>query len=276
MNRDLLLRGYSKGTIEQYLLQIKVYCRYYNKSPDQLGDKEVLDYLYYLKVEKKYAPSSITVAHAALKFFYETTLERSWDLKKIPLPKKPIHLPVILDQSQIKEIISLSSLKYKAIIATTYSGGLRVSEVVKLKEQDIDSKRMQIRVEQGKGNRDRYTLLSSVALDFLRSYWREFQPQKWLFEGQEHGSHLSTRAVQKTFLAAVQKSTIHKDVTFHSLRHSFATHLLENGTHLETIKRLMGHRSIQTTAIYLHLQRHDIMKTISPLDQCWNGGEGNT
>lgn len=270
MKRDLIIRGYSKGTVDQYILQVKNYSTYYNQSPDQLGDEEILDYLYYLLEEKKLSSSSVTVAHAALRFFYEVTLERPWISKNLPCPKKPIILPLVLDRSEIIDILNtLSNLKHKAIIATAYSAGLRVSEVVCLRVKDIDSKRMQIRVNQGKGRKDRYTLLSKVVLNFLRSYWKAYQPRHWLFEGQKEGHHLTVRAAQSIFNDVVKKTGIKKDVTFHSLRHSFATHSLEDGTDLETIKRLLGHRNIQSTTVYLHLQRHDLIKTVSPLDHFW-------
>ncbi len=266
------MRGYSQGTIEQYLLQVKLFARHFNLAPDLMGQEEINDYLYYLKDTKEWSSSSIIIAHAALRFFYETTLERPWTNKRIPTPKGTKRLPVVLDQTEVRKIIEVSkNLKHKTIIATAYSGGLRLGEIARLKVNDIDSKRMQIRINQGKGKRDRYTILSKAALSFLREYWQLKQPKTWLFEGAKPGQHMTGRGIQLAFSSMLKKTGIKKKASFHTLRHSFATHMLESGVNLENIKIFLGHRSIKSTSIYLHVQKRDFQNIISPLDHFWPG-----
>jgi site-specific recombinase XerD len=246
---------------------MKNFAQYFGRSPAKMGEEEIREYLYYLVTEKKVSTSSINGAYSALKFFYQTVLQGNWNIAKIPRTKVRKKLPIVLDGSEIKQLFAVTTnLKHRAILMTTYSAGLRVSETAHLKVSSIDSKRMQLRIDQGKGNKDRYTLLSPVALDLLRDYWRQYRPFSWLFPGRLPDRPISTRAIQKTFEKAKRKAGIQKPATVHTLRHSFATHLLEAGTDIYRVQKLMGHTTPKTTTIYIHLRRQDLLKVVSPMD----------
>jgi len=267
MKMDLKLKGYSPKTQTAYLGYMKKFVRYFGRSPAKMGEKEIREYLYHLITGKDLGDSSINSAYSALKFFYETTLCRDWNVAKIPRRKPEKRLPVVLDGSEIKQLLAVTTnLKHRALLMTTYSAGLRVSETAHLKVSDIDSKRMQLRIAQGKGKKDRYALLSSVTLNLLRDYWRQYRPTIWLFPGRLPERPISTRAIQKTFEKARRKAGIQKPATVHTLRHSFATHLLEAGTDIYRVQKLMGHTTPKTTTIYIHLRRQDLLKVVSPLD----------
>jgi site-specific recombinase XerD len=232
-----------------------------------LGDPEIRKYLHHLIQEKKACQSSISQAYSALKFFYETTLKRDWNGFRIPRVKMGKKLPVVLSREEIQAIFSATeNLKHRALLMTIYSAGLRVSEVVHLKVSDLDSQRMVMRVQQGKGQKDRYTILSQRTLEVLRDYWREYRPQDWLFPGNPATEPLSVSAVQRVFGKVLLRAGIKKPASVHTLRHSFATHLLEDGTDLYHIQRLLGHTSPKTTTVYLHLSRRDLRSVTSPLD----------
>lgn len=267
MKMDLKLKGYSPKTQAAYLGYMKNFVRYFGRSPAKMGEKEIREYLYHLVTEKDLGDSSINSAYSALKFFYKTTLGRDWNVAKIPRRKSEKRLPVVLDGSEIKQLFAVTTnLKHRALLMTTYSAGLRVSETAHLKVSDVDSKRMQLRVAQGKGKKDRYALLSSVTLNLLRDYWRQYRPFSWLFPGGSPDRPISTRSIQKIFEKAKRKAGIKKPATVHTLRHSFATHLLEAGTDIYRVQKLMGHTSPKTTTIYIHLRRQDLLKVVSPLD----------
>ena len=267
MKMDLKLKGYSPKTQAAYLGYMKKFVRYFGRSPAKMGEKEIREYLYHLVTEKQVSTSSINGAYSALKFFYQTVLQGNWNIAKIPRTKVRKKLPVVLDGSEIKQLFAVTTnLKHRAILMTTYSAGLRVSETAHLKVSSIDSKRMQLRIDQGKGNKDRYTLLSPVTLDLLRDYWRQYRPFSWLFPGRSPDRPISTRAIQKIFEKAKRKAGIQKPATVHTLRHSFATHLLEAGTDIYRVQKLMGHTTPKTTTIYIHLRRQDLLKVVSPLD----------
>ena len=267
MKMDLELKGYSPKTQAAYLGYMKNFVRYFGRSPAKMGEEEIREYLYHLITGKDLGDSSINSAYSALKFFYETTLGRDWNVAKIPRRKTEKRLPVVLDGSEIKQLLAVTTnLKHRAILMITYSAGLRVSETAHLKVCDIDSKRMQLRVAQGKGKKDRYALLSPVTLNLLRDYWREYRPTIWLFPSRLPERPISTRTIQKVFEKAKQKAGIKKPATVHTLRHSFATHLLEAGTDIYRVQKLMGHTTPKTTAIYIHLRRQDLLKVVSPLD----------
>jgi len=267
MKMDLKLKGYSPKTQTAYLGYMKNFVRYFGRSPAKMGEAEIREYLYHLVTEKDLGDSSINSAYSALKFFYQTVLQGNWNIAKIPRTKVRKKLPIVLDGSEIKQLLAITTnLKHRAILMTTYSAGLRVSETAHLKVSSIDSKRMQLRIDQGKGNKDRYTLLSPVTLNLLQDYWRQYRPFSWLFPGRSPDRPISTRSIQKIFEKAKQKAGIKKPATVHTLRHSFATHLLEAGTDIYRVQKLMGHTSPKTTAIYIHLRRQDLLKVISPLD----------
>lgn len=266
MKMDMELRNFSLRTIECYLGWMKAFTTHYGRSPEKLGDDDIRNYLYYLLKEKKAAQSSVNQAYSALKFFYEKILSRSWNEEKIPRSKVPKKLPSVLSREEVLSIFSSTeNLKHRTILMTIYSGGLRLNEATHLKPSDIDSKRMTIKVR-GKGNKERYTLLGEKALEILRTYWKLYQPSQWLFPSRLPGGPISHSAVQRAFKSSLYKSGVKKNASVHTLRHSFATHLLESGTDLFYIQRLMGHTTSKTTAIYLHVTRKDLAKVKSPID----------
>ncbi len=267
MKRDLELKNYSPKTRSCYLASVKSFALHFHRSPAELADQEIREYLHYLIQEKKASQSVISQAYSALKFLYETTLKRDWNGFRIPRAKTGRKLPVVLSLQEIQAILSATrNLKHRALLMTIYSAGLRVSEVVHLKVSDIDSQRMVIRVQQGKGEKDRYTLLARRTLEVLRDYWREYRPKDWLFPGQPAKGSLSVSAIQRVFWKVLDQAGIKKPATVHTLRHSFATHLLEAGTDLYHIQQLLGHTTPKTTTIYLHLSRKDLGGVTSPID----------
>lgn len=208
----------------------------------------------------------MNIAINALKFYYGEMLKRNF-VFEIRRPKKDRKLPVVLSREEVFRLLSsVANVKHRAILMLTYSAGLRVSEVVKLSIEDIDTQRQLIHIKGAKGRKDRCTILSEVALESLKEYWSEYKPEKWLFSGAEDGRHISTRTVQAIFEQAKEKASVRKDVTIHSLRHSFATHLLEGGTDLRYIQELLGHKKSKTKEIYTHVSNKALGKIISPLD----------
>jgi site-specific recombinase XerD len=204
---------------------------------------------------------------AGIKFLYKTTLNREEVVEKIQYPKAQKTLPVVLDLAEIKAMLSvMENLKHRALLTITYSAGLRVSEAAKLKVTDIDSKRMMVRVQQGKGRKDRYSILSQTALELLRRYWRQYRPKEWLFDGQKEGTHICYTAIRQIFVEAMKRAGITKPASPHTLRHSFATHLIEAGTSLHHVQLLLGHRSPTTTTVYLHVSKMNLAQVSSPLD----------
>lgn len=266
MKEDLQLRRLSPKTQQTYLFHVTRFARHFMKLPDKLGEKEVKEYLLHL-INKHVSYSTLTQAYSALKFIYEVTLKRPGQVKRIPYPKTPRRLPVVLDRSEIAAFFSAaSSLKYRTIFMMTYSAGLRISEVIHLKRDDIDPARMTVRVRQGKGGKDRYSLLSKVALEELTSYINHYRPTDWLFPGTDQNRPISPTSVQKMFQIIKNNAGITKPATVHTLRHSFATHLFEAGCDLHRIRLLLGHKYLNTTATYLHISRKHLVKVVSPLD----------
>ena len=267
MKMDLELKNYSPQTVSCYLRWMVQFVRHYGRSPVKMGDQEIRKYLYHLIKVKKVSQSSINQAYSAIKFFYATTLERGWNDIRIPRIKNSKKLPVVLSMEEVKALLEcIENLKHRAILTTIYSGGLRIGEATRLKISHLDSKRMTIRVEEGKGSKDRYTLLGRHTLALLREYWRAYKPDEWLFPGANPGEPISPASVRMVFKRALQKARIGKRATVHTLRHSFATHLLESGTDLYYIQRLLGHTTAKTTAIYLHITGKDLARVRSPID----------
>jgi len=267
MKMDLELRNLSPRTRSCYLTWVKSFALHFHRSPEEMGEEEIREYLHYLIQEKKVSQSGVSQAYSALKFFYETTLKRDWKGYRIPRAQKGRRLPVVLSPQEIQAIFSaVGNLKHRAVLMTIYSAGLRISEVVHLKVSDVDSQRMTIRVEQGKGQKDRYTLLGQRTLDILRDYWKEYRPVGWLFPGKTESESLSVSSVQKVFEKALLRAGIKKPASVHTLRHSFATHLLEAGTDLFHIQPHLGPTSLKTTAVYLHLSRKGLEDLASPVD----------
>jgi site-specific recombinase XerD len=240
---------------------------HFSKSPAELTEEEIRRYLYHLIEERKASQAVISQSYSALKFFFENTLQRQWDGLKIPRSKQQKKLPGVLSKREVELIFSCTSnLKHRAILMTTYSAGLRISEATRLKVSDIDSERMTIRVNEGKGFKDRYTLLGERNLEILRRYYKAYRPSDWLFPGRNPSEPVSVSCVQRVFRASVHKAGIKKKASVHTLRHSFATHLLESGVDLYYIQRLLGHKSAGTTSVYLHVTGKDIGKIRSPID----------
>ena len=265
---DLQLSGAKPRTQKTYLREVENLAKYFNRSPEELGEDELKEYMLYLMKERNLSDGTYRFYVAALKFLYRTTLKREWVVEKIKCPKRKRKLPVVLDISEVESLFSVTTnLKHKAILMITYSSGLRVSETARLKMTDIDSKRMMVRVRQGKGGDDRYSILSQTALEHLRQYWRKYRPTEWLFEGAKKDDHISTHSIQLMFYAARKRAGITKPASVHTLRHSFATHLIEAGTSLHHVQLLLGHRSPTTTTVYLHVSRLNLAQVISPLDR---------
>jgi len=267
MLADLQLKGLTPKTQKIYLREVSNYAKYFNKSPEQLGEKELREYLLYLLNERKLAKGTYRFYYQGLKFLYKHTLKREEVVEKFRCPQGKKKLPVVLDLAEVKTLLSvMENLKHRAILTITYSAGLRISETACLKVSDIDSKRMMVRVQQGKGGNDRYSILSQTALECLRQYWRAYRPKEWLFEGQKEGTHICISSIRQIFLEAKERAGITKPASPHTLRHSFATHLIEAGTSLHHVQLLLGHRSPITTTVYLHVSRMNLAQVTSPLD----------
>jgi len=267
MSADLQLKGLTPKTQKIYLREVSNYAKYFGKSPEQLGEKELKEYLLYLLNERKLAKGTYRFYYQGLKFLYKHTLKREEVVEKIRCPRGKKKLPVVLDLAEVKTLLSvMENLKHRAILTITYSAGLRISETACLRVSDIDSKRMMVRVQQGKGGKDRYSILSQTALECLRQYWRAYRPKEWLFEGQKEGTHICISSIRQIFLEAKERAGITKPVSPHTLRHSFATHLIEAGTSLHHVQLLLGHRSPTTTTVYLHVSRMNLAQVTSPLD----------
>ena len=268
MLADLQLSGATQRTQKTYLREAGNLAKYFNRSPAELGEDELKEYMLYLMKERHLSAGTFRFYVAALKFLYRTTLKREWAVEKIRYPRAKRKLPIVLDLSEVESLFAVTpNLKHKAILMITYSSGLRASETAHLKITDIDSKRMMVRISQGKGGKDRYSILSQTTLEHLRQYWRKYHPTEWLFNGAEKNDPLSTNSIQQLFYKAKKRAGITKPASVHTLRHSFATHLIEAGTSLHHVQLLLGHRSPTTTTVYLHVSRLNLAQVISPLDK---------
>ena len=260
------LRNYSKSTIKSYISAVSSFAKFYGKSPLTLDLCAVEAYLLYLTQNRKVSRSTVNCAHSGLKLLYTKIVELDWDHLKVPRPKASKTLPRVLSQEEVYSILNaLDNVKHRSILHLIYSAGLRIGELTRLKLGDIDSKRMQIRIHQAKGRKDRYSLLSEAMLLLLRQYWKLYRPKDWLFEGQYPQTHISIRSVQSMFHKAKSIAGVRKAASVHTLRHSFATHLLDNGVDITTIQYLLGHRQLSTTAKYLHLQNERMKRIEDPL-----------
>jgi len=264
---DMRVRHLAKNTQDAYIRQVAHFAAYFGKSPDLLGPEQIRAYQIYLVQDRHVARSSLVQAVAALRFLYRVTLGRDLRIDEIPSPRRAQTLPVVLSTSEVSRFLeAIDSLHCRALLMTAYSAGLRVSEVTHLRVTDIDSTRMMIRVCQGKGSKDRYVMLSPILLEVLRTYWKAERPSDWLFPGARPGQPISARAVRSACQRAATDAGLAKRVTPRTLRHSFATHLLEAGATIRIIQLLLGHRSLRTTARYTHVSRASICAVSSPLD----------
>ena len=269
--RDLRIRNLSARTITHYQNYLKLYLAYLkNQPPENSSTEDIKTFLMSL-IAYGYSISYLKGMLGSLKNFYTYTLGLEWNTTGIPMPRQSKKLPVVLSQEEIcKMIFCTKNKKHRAIISTLYTSGLRISEFLNLMPVDIDSNRMQIKVCGGKGNKDRYTILSNFTLKLLREYWKRYRPEKWLFEGLKAGKKYSETSVRKIVKRAAEKAGVKKNVSIHTLRHSFATHLLENGIDIVLIKNLLGHTCIKTTMIYLQLRKIPEFNFTHPFDKFLN------
>jgi integrase/recombinase XerD len=264
---DLRLRNRSPRTIQSYIAHVANFAKYFRRSPDELGPEDIRQYQLYLINERQVSWSSFNQAVCALRFFYRVTLGRAELVEQIPFPRRGRQLPVVLSQEEVGRFLeAIHSLKYRAILMTVYAAGLRLSEVANLRVADIDSQRMMLRVRQGKGQKDRYVMLAPSLLPVLRRYWRAARPRGWLFPGRTLEHSLSLSSIEKVCRQAGIAAGLSKPVTVRSLRHSFATHLLEAGTNIRVIQTLLGHRSVSTTQRYTYVSAATVNATASPLE----------
>lgn len=277
MREQLVLKAYSSSTIRTYVNEMSQLLLLLGEKPaDALTPAQLKRYLVYCLEKLKLSENTLHSRINALKFYYEKVLGRDKFFWEIPRPKKRLLLPKVLSEEELSALFkALGNKKHKAMLFTIYSAGLRVSELAALKIRDIDSSRMQILVEQAKGKKDRYVNLSPVLLDILRGYIKDCKPKprKYLFESSQTGQAFPTRTIQRIFQLARQGAGIHKSVGVHSLRHSFATHLLEKGVDIRYIKDLLGHFNIKTTERYLHVRKEQLVNIVSPLDDLWQKGK---
>jgi len=268
MEADLKIGGYSQSTQDIYLLYAQKYADYFDRAPAKLGSNEVRQFLLYYVEERSASKSTIKQIRAALTFFYTVTLNRPIEVEWLPPMRNKSRLPVILSGTEVSSFLAAIRVeKYRAILTTIYAGGLRISEACQLRPGDIDSKRMVITIR-GKGGKERVTMLSTRLLDGLRDYWRQEKPAKdgWLFPGGTKAGHASPETTRKVFHKVIAAVGIAKKVNPHSLRHSFATHLVESGVDITIVQALLGHSSIRTTQIYTHVSTKKIASTRSPFD----------
>ena len=264
---DLKVRNRSSRTIMTYVAQVAKFARHFGKSPELLGPEEIRQYQVYLVEERHVSWSYFNQAVCALRFLYRYTLSRDWAVAHIPFPRQPRKLPVVLSQAEVIRLFdAVRSLKQRAILMTAYATGLRLAEVAHLQVSDIDSERLMIRVRQGKGQKDRYVMLSPTLLEVLRLYWRAERPSSWLFPSKKKEQPINHSVVQRACHQAGLDAGLTKRATVRSLRHSFATHLLEAGTNIRIIQTLLGHSSVSTTQRYTYVSNKTVRATESPLE----------
>src|SRR5450631_4265526 len=267
MQEDLQIRRYSPTTIRIYLHAMAEFARHFGKAPDRLGAEQVRQYQLFLIKEKQVSRPTFIQMVCALRFFYTHTLNRKIPMGRIPFPRRERKLPLILSREEVKALLQApSDLRHRTLLAILYGCGLRVAEATQLKVSDIDSDRNLLRVRHGKGRKDRQTLLPAKLLELLRHYWRNQRPADWLFPGADATRPISANAVYLICRKAPQTAGLSKPIHPHSLRHAFATHLLEAGVNLRTIQILLGHANLETTARYLHVADIAVRTTASPLD----------
>lgn len=268
--QELVLRGCSPRTQEAYVSAVYQLAKYYRRPPDQLSDQEIKDYLFHLALTRKLSASSRNQATSALRFFYAHVLLRPVEplTRVLPRPRQEIHRPRVFAIAELERLFTVGCVhpRHRAFLMTVYGAGLRLTEACHLKAEHIDSARQQIRVVQGKGNKDRYTLLSPRLLQELRRYWKCCRPKEWLFPASRdpHRPMIDTTA-QRLFYKAVERAGLPDKGGIHSLRHSFATHLLEAGVEITAVQRLLGHSSLSTTSTYLHVRQERLAQIAGPL-----------
>jgi site-specific recombinase XerD len=267
MLRDMTVRGLAPRTHQAYIAAVARLAQHYRRSPDQITDDEVQTYLAHLVHDRKLSWSTCSQAANAFRFLYHVTLGRPRTEFVVPLPKQPQKLPEILSREEVWRLLTAPPHpRHRLILAVVYAAGLRVSEAIALKVSDIDADRMTVRIAQGKGAKDRYVPLAKRLLQDLRAYWKTTPPGVWLFANRQGTRPIDITVAQKIYMMAKLRAGIQKHGGIHALRHAFATHLLEAGTDLHTVQRLLGHRHISTTLRYFHLSHGRLVGTCSPLD----------
>ncbi len=267
MMEDLKLAGYSPATVKTYHAAARSFLRHASKPSNRLTHKDVRHYMLHL-TEAKYSSSTINQHHFAIRFLFRDVLKKKAFLMEQRLHKRPKRVPIVLAREEVDKLFEAATdLRYQTIWMTLYSSGLRLSEVTRLRVSDIDSKAMRILVRNGKGQKDRYTVLSQSLLEHLRTYWKVYRPTEWLFYGRDRKHQPILRTLQKVFKEDKTRAGIRKHATPHSLRHSFATHSMEDGANLLYIRDLLGHRAIQSTLVYLKVTAEGINRLANPLDQ---------
>jgi len=267
MEEELKLRGRSPKTIQCYTAALRRFGRHYGTLPDRLDTEDVRAYLLHLIEVEQISGSYCNQVSAALRFFYRTVLGRSAVMADLPYQRRKTKVPVVLGRGEVLRLLQATAdLKHRALLMTLYAGGLRLGEVLRLWVEDIDSHLMRIRIREAKGGKDRYVMLSTTLLETLREYWRAFRPKGLLFPGRDGLRPLDARGVQRVFERARKKAGIQKPASPHTLRHSFATHLMEDGARLPYIQELLGHRSIKTTLRYTRTRKDEALSVRSPLD----------
>jgi site-specific recombinase XerD len=272
MLEELQRRNYAETTINSYLRTVEEFSRRFNCSPDRLGPRHLREYQAELFQKRKFSPNTVAQRLAALRFFYTKTLKKVWSIEETPYPKKTLHLPTILSQEEVTRLIDAARPPlHRTLLMALYATGLRRAELTRLRVSDVDSKRMVIHIRGGKGRKDRDVMLSPKLLEALREHWRGLRrkPSTWLFPGNRWhtgDTPIDTKVVWNACKEAAQRAGLQKDVHPHTLRHCFATHLLEAGADLRTIQILLGHRDLKETTIYLHLSQRHLHATASPLD----------
>lgn len=267
MDDDMLARGFADRTRESYLGAVTALARFYRRSPDQISDEDIQAYVVHLLRDRQLSWSTCNIVVSGLRFFYHTTLKHDRTTFSIPSPRQSGKLPIVLSRDEVQRLLThAANQKYRTMLMAAYAAGLRLGEVLHLRVPDIDSAQMTIRVVQGKGGKDRYTLLSARLLEALRAYWRVYHPTGWLFPGKGDERPMDPSSLQKAYLTAKRRAGLTKPGGIHTLRHCFATHLLESGVDLHTIQRLLGHGHLSTTTRYFQLTRHTQTGPGSPLD----------
>jgi len=254
MIEDLRIRNYAERTIETYVERVAQFARHFGKSPHLLGPEQIRQYQLHLVKTRKTSWAVFNQSVCALRFFYRVSLKKEWAVEQIPFPKQKKKLPIILSRAEVARLLqAVDNVKHRTLLMTLYAAGLRLSEALHLRAENVDSQRMALRIHHGKGGKDRYAPLSETLLLQLRLYWRKCRPRGWLFPGKERNSPLTHSSAQRVCQCAALRAGLAKRVSPHTLRHCFATHLLEAGTDLKTIQILLGHRNLSTTAVYLHV-----------------------
>ncbi len=269
MIEDIQLRGLSPRTEEAYVRAVRQLAEYCRKSPDKISQEELREYFLYLKNVRKVSRSTQTIALCGIKFFYEHTLERSWHTLDLVRPAKEKKLPVVLSVEEVRRILDcIHRQRYRVCLTTIYACGLRLLEGVRLQVRDIDSQRNMLHIHHAKGNKDRYVPLPQACLNMLRQYWRMHRNQLWMFPSpNKHSRPMNESSLQRALRAAVSESGVNKKATVHTLRHSYATHLLEAGLNLRIIQSYLGHASPATTAIYTHLTSVTEAQSLDTIDE---------